>query len=315
MTSTPTVIRSRSFDVTQPDNASGQVVVFSRDEIQFSPAPLADEGGQANARFTYTVSDGNGHEVAGEVTITVLPEPLAEPPFARDDSTFTFVDVPVTVDVLRNDGDPSGGRPTLSGRPGCPSGGQATVTADRQVRYDPPPGSSGAFRCTYEVTNARGLRASASIIVSVREPQVTNQAPQVVNDRLTVAINETASINVIANDTDPDGDDAGLELVSSTAPTLGTATRAGNTITFTAGPVTGDDDDQLSGRRYRRRGLARASVGDDHRARQRPTDRCRRLTVDLRPGHAPAVQRSGERQRSRRDRRWPLGRVGGSGVG
>ncbi len=226
-------------DVTQPENASGQVTVFSRDEIQFSPSPLTDDGGQANARFTYTVSDGNGHEVAGEVTITVLPEPLAEPPFARDDSTFTFVDVPVTVDVLRNDGDPSGERPELIGRPGCPSGGQATVTADSQVRYDPPAGVSGAFRCTYEVTNTRGLRASASIIVSVREPQVTNQAPQVVNDRLTVAINETASIDVVANDTDLDGDDAALELVSSTAPSLGTASRSGNTITFTAGAATG----------------------------------------------------------------------------
>ena len=162
--------------VTQPDNGIGQAVVFSRDEIQFSPAPLTDAVGQATARFSYTVSDGNGHEVAGEVTVTVLPEALAEPPFARDDSTFTFVDVPVTVDVLRNDGDPSGGRLTLVGRPGCPSGGRATVTTDSQVRYDPPSGGSGAFRCTYEVTNARGLRASASIIVSVREPAITNLA-------------------------------------------------------------------------------------------------------------------------------------------
>ena len=177
--------------VTQPENNSGQAVVFSRDQIQFSPSPLADDGAQANARFTYTVSDGNGHEVAGEVTVTILPEPLAEPPFARDDSTFTFVDVPVTVDVLRNDGDPSGGRPTIVGRPGCPSGGQATVTADSQVRYDPPLGQSGAFRCTYEVTNARGLRASASVIVSVREPQITNLPPDVVNDRLAVEIGET----------------------------------------------------------------------------------------------------------------------------
>ena len=47
---------------------------------------------------------GNSWTV-GDVTITVLPEPLAEPPFARDDSTFTYIDVPVTVDVLRNDGD------------------------------------------------------------------------------------------------------------------------------------------------------------------------------------------------------------------
>ena len=226
--------------VTQPDDDVGQAVVFSRGQIQFSPSPLADEAGQANARFTYTVSDGNGHEVAGDVTVTVLPEPLAEPPFARDDSTFTFVDVPVTVDVLRNDGDPSGGRPTIVGRPGCPSGGRATVTADSQVRFDPPLGESGAFRCTYEVTNTQGLRASASIIVSVREPETTNLPPEVVNDRLTVEIGETASIDVVANDRDPDGADGELELVSSTAPTLGTATRNGNTVTFVAGTQIGN---------------------------------------------------------------------------
>ncbi len=226
--------------VTQPDNDSGQAVVFSRDSIQFSPSPLADELGQANARFTYTVTDGHGHLVAGEVLITVLPEALAAPPFARDDSTFTFVDVPVTIDALRNDGDPSGGRPTIVGRPGCPSGGQATVTADGQIRYDPPRGLSGAFRCTYEVTNARGLRASASIIVSVRQPQVTNAAPEVVNDRLTVEVGATASVNVVANDRDPDGADSELRLVSSTAPTLGSATRSGNTITFVAGSQTGN---------------------------------------------------------------------------
>ncbi len=226
--------------VTQPGNNSGQAVVFSRDQIQFSPSPLADDGEQASARFTYTVSDGNGHEVAGEVAVTILTEALAEPPFARDDSTFTFVDVPVTVDVLRNDGDPSGGRPTIVGRPGCPSGGQATVTADSQVRYDPPLGQSGAFRCTYEVTNARGLRASASVIVSVREPQITNLPPDVVNDRMAVEVGEISSINVVANDRDPDGSDGDLELVSSTAPTLGTATRTGNTITFVAGTETGN---------------------------------------------------------------------------
>ena len=226
-------------DVEQPADDNGQAIIFSRDQIQFTPAALVDEEGQATARFTYTVTDGNGHEVVGDVTITVLPEPLAEPPFARDDSTFTFVDVPVTVDVLRNDGDPSGGRPTLVGRPGCPSGGQATVTADGQVRYDPPRGRSGAFRCTYEVTNARGLTASASILVSVREPEITNRPPQAVLDSLTVEIGETGAIDVIANDIDPDGSNADLELVSSTAPVIGTATRRGRVITFVAGNQVG----------------------------------------------------------------------------
>jgi hypothetical protein len=226
--------------VTQPEDRSGQAVVFSRTQVQFSPAPLAEEDAQVSARFTYIVTDGHGHEVTGEVTVTVLPEPLNVPPFARDDSTFTFVDVPVTIDVLRNDGDPSGGRPTIVGRPGCPAGGSATVTADSQVRFDPPPGQSGAFRCTYEVTNALGLRASASIIVSVRPPVVTNLPPETVNDRLTVPVGGTASIDVVANDRDPDGPNAQLQLVSSTAPTLGTATRTGNVITFVAGSETGN---------------------------------------------------------------------------
>jgi len=226
--------------VTQPNDDSGQAVVFSREKIQFSPAPLVDEEGQATARFTYTVTDGNGHEVVGEVTVTVLPEALTEPPFARDDSTFTFVDVPVTVDVLRNDGDPSGGRPALVGRPGCPAGGQATVTADGQVRYDPPPGRSGAFRCTYEVTNARGLTATASIVVSVREPAITNLPPEANADSLTVDVGGTASIDVLSNDRDPDGSNADLELLSSTAPVLGSATRNGRVITFMAGSQTGN---------------------------------------------------------------------------
>jgi large repetitive protein len=226
--------------VTQPADGTGQAIVFDREKIQFSPAPLVDEEAQATARFTYTVSDGNGHEVVGDVTITVLPEPLAEPPYARDDSTFTYVDVPVTIDVLRNDGDPSGGRPTLVGRPGCPAGGDATVTADSQVRYDPPAGRSGAFRCTYEVINARGLTASASIIVSVREPAITNLPPVANPDSLTVEVGETASIDVLANDSDPDGPNSALELVSSTAPLLGTATRSGRIITFVAGNQTGN---------------------------------------------------------------------------
>lgn len=226
--------------VTQPSNDAGRVVVFSRSSIQFTPTPLGDDdSGQSSARFTYTVSDGNGHEVVGEVTVTVLPEALVQPPFARDDSTFTYVDVPVTVDVLRNDGNPSGGRPTLVGSPGCPAGGRATVTTDSQIRLDPPPGMSGSFRCNYEVTNASGARASAAIIVSVRERQARNEPPIAVNDFVSVEVGKSVSVDVTANDRDPDGPNSELSVVSSTAPIIGTAQREGNVITFTAGSQTG----------------------------------------------------------------------------
>ena len=127
--------------ISQP-NSGGSATNGGRNQIEFTPSTIDDEA-DANARFTYTVSDGNGHEVVGDVTVTVLAEALPEPPYARDDSTFTFVNDPVTIDVLRNDGDPSGERPTIVGTPGCPTGGTATVTADSQVRFDPPAGRIG----------------------------------------------------------------------------------------------------------------------------------------------------------------------------
>ncbi len=225
-------------DVTQPEDERGRVAVLAPDRVQFTPTAL-DDGDDAIARFTYTVDDGNGHQVVGDITVTVLPEALPEPPYAQDDSTFTFIDIPVTVDVLRNDGDPSGGRPRLVGSPGCASGGSAIVTADGQVRFTPPRGRSGAFRCTYEVTNSGGLRAGASIIISVREPLITNEPPDARLDQLNVEIGTTKSINVTLNDDDPDGDDSALEVVSSTSPSIGSATRSGNTITFTAGTQLG----------------------------------------------------------------------------
>ena len=224
-------------DVTQPPDGLGQAVIVD-DKVQFTPASIGDRD-DTNARFTYTVTDGFDHEVTSDISVSILRESVARPPYARDDSTFTYMNSPVTVDVLRNDGDPAGERPTLVGTPGCPGGGRAVVTADGQVRYDPPTDAVGAFRCNYEVTNSRNLRASASIIVSVRAPLLTNAPPVAADDTLTVEVGAVGSIDVTTNDSDPDGQNSDLTVVSSTAPIIGSATRRGNVITYTAGTAMG----------------------------------------------------------------------------
>jgi hypothetical protein len=173
------------------------------------------------------------------VNIRVLAEPIAAPPFAQDDSATTEVDVPITLDVLRNDGDPSGERPTLIGTPGCAGGGTALVTVAAKVTFKPPSGRAGVFRCTYEVTNTQGLRATASIIVSVLEPAVANVAPVVANEDRTVELGEQLVVDLLQNDNDPDGPHSELRVLSSTAPVLGRATRVGGVITFDAGPTPG----------------------------------------------------------------------------
>ena len=113
------------------------------------------------------------------MTVRVLPEAIAAPPLARDDAATTEVDVPVTIDVSRNDVDPSGERPKLTGEPGCAGGGKAAVTTDDRVTFTPPEGQAGLFSCTYQVTNSQGLPANARIIVSVIAPPTINKPPVV----------------------------------------------------------------------------------------------------------------------------------------
>ncbi len=209
------------------------------DQVQYRAATSVDDEDGSLERFSYVISDGNGHEVRGELTIRVLPEPIAAPPFAQDDAATTEIDLPVTLDVLRNDGDPSGERPTLVGTPGCAGGGTAVVTPDARVTYRPPPGMAGVFSCTYEVTNSQGLRAGAAIVVSVLEPEIVNLAPIVTDEEVTVVIGETLVIDLLANDRDPDGEAADLRVLSSTRPALGRASRDGGVITFEAGTATG----------------------------------------------------------------------------
>ena len=231
----PVILVSVSSD---SDSTTGRVRVQGN-RIEYTAASIATDDGVGVDRFTYVISDGNRHEVTGEVSVRVLTEPIGAPPFAQDDSATTEVDVRVTLDVLRNDGDPSGERPTLVGEPGCAGGGSAAVTPDNRVIYTPPPGLAGVFRCTYEVTNSQGRRATAAIFVNVVEPDIANLAPIVVDEEMSVLVGGVLVVNLLQNDSDPDGRPSDLRVLSSTAPSLGTADRDAETLTFDAGLTSG----------------------------------------------------------------------------
>ncbi|MEM9745571.1 MAG: Ig-like domain-containing protein [Actinomycetota bacterium] len=224
-------------EVTQPDERRGTARIVDN-QVEFAAAPL-DEGDEedAVARFTYTVDDGFGHQVTGEISITILPEPLRAPPTAQDDFVTTTVDQPVLADVLENDNDPSGGKPLLTGTPSCLAGGTGTITTDNRIRYQPPLGRIGNFTCQYEVVNRNGDgRASATLTITVEQPPDTNLAPITVDDLHTVEVGESIVVDVTENDIDPDSDFA-LTVTSVTQPSRGEATRSGNFIRYS-----GDDE-------------------------------------------------------------------------
>ena len=170
-----------SFDLlsaTDPIDGSGTTAVEGN-SVRFTPN-LPDITEPTTVTFDYKISDGHSHGAIGKVTVIVLLEALPKPPFARDDFADTVTDLPVTIDVLANDTDPSGGGPPhLTTNPVCAGGGEAIRTPDDRVTFIPPRGEIGTFSCQYMISNTQGLGAEASIIVTVKDPPRGNQAPTI----------------------------------------------------------------------------------------------------------------------------------------
>jgi len=199
--------------------------------VRFTPN-LPDITEPTPVTFPYTITDGNGHEVTGRVTVTVLVEALPRAPIARDDFADTFTDKAVNIDVLANDSDPSGGKPSLIGMPVCPGGGEALTTTDNRVTFKPPVGQFGTFRCSYTVSSIQGLLTEALIIITVTEAPAGNSDPVINQTAIQQQVNVGESLTISANATATDADSDALVFSSLDTPTIGQVIFAPGTSSF-----------------------------------------------------------------------------------
>jgi len=152
--------------------------------------------------FTYTASDGHGGTDTATVTITV--NPVNDPPRAVDDAATTPPDVPVQVNVLANDSDPDGDALTVSAYdPSSTQGGPVSCTAAGVCTYTPPTGFTGTDVFTYTASDGHGGTGTATVTITVNP---VNDPPRAVDDAATTPPDVPVQINVLVNDSDPDGD-------------------------------------------------------------------------------------------------------------
>ena len=198
--------------VSQP--ASG-TVVNNGDFVTYAPAA----GFQGEDSFTYTVSDGSDSATA-TVTVTVNNDA----PVAQPDSAETRSGESVQIDVLANDSDPNGDKLALVAVSGASNGTPSIVGAE--IRYAPNDGFSGTDSFTYTVRDTGGAEATGEVSVTV-----SSQPPVAAPDSAQVIIGQSVDIDVLANDTDPDGDP--ITLIGVSAPLRGTAEIVGQRIRYT----------------------------------------------------------------------------------
>lgn len=203
--------------VTDPD---GGTVIVDGDNITYTPDD--DFSGDTDT-FTYTISDGNGGTDSATVTVTVEPNPLPE---AADDTVSTPTNQIATIAVLANDTDPEGDPLTIAGV-ADPLNGTATVDGET-ITYSANDGFVGTDTFTYTIDDGRGGTDTATVTVIVGD---TNLAPEPTADEETINRDTTATIAVLANDSDPDGDP--LTIVGVTDPDNGTAIVDGDNVVYT----------------------------------------------------------------------------------
>ena len=162
------------------------------------------------------------------------PAPGAAPLAQADSFAFAEDAGPQVLALLANDSNVTGATVALTSVPRL---GSAVVNADGSVTYTPNLNANGADGFTYTATVGTQVSNTGSVTVNIAP---VNDLPVALADRASTVINVPVSVNLLANDTDPDGaaDVVAAANVSAVTPAGGTLSVVGGTATFSA-PVAG----------------------------------------------------------------------------
>jgi VCBS repeat-containing protein len=122
--------------------------------------------------------------------------------------------------LLANDRDPDGDVLRVASVGGA-TGGTVVLRTDGTILYTPDAGFSGPAGFSYTVSDGRGGTSTAQVALTVAAPTAPgNRAPVAQADAVATTENRRASISVLGNDSDPDGDALSVVSVNATG-TLG----------------------------------------------------------------------------------------------
>lgn len=164
---------------------------------------------------------------AGANAITPVLAPT-DPNVVADTAT-TTQGAAVTIPVLGNDSAANGGTLTITAV-GKPQFGTAT-TDGQTVTYTPNATFVGTDSFSYFVSDGKGGVAAGSVTVTVNGAGGPNQPPTAVNDSVGTTLGMAITINVLGNDSDPNGDV--LLITIDGQPQHGTAVVQNGQIVYT----------------------------------------------------------------------------------
>lgn len=171
--------------------------------VQVTPV----NGFTGTIRFRYTVTDGRGGSDTATATVVVRDRSSTDnrAPIAVTDIATVTAGQKAYIDVLLNDRDPDGDSLVVVDA-STPTGVVSFDPAGRLIFEPGPASDEGEVELTYVIEDDFGERTEGIVRAAIRLKD-SNQRPDARNDGATTAVAQPVSVNLLANDTDPDGDD------------------------------------------------------------------------------------------------------------
>ena len=168
----------------------------------------------------YEVQDAAGGVAFARIELDMV---VNQGPTAVDDQATTLINTPVDIDVLANDTDTEGDEIRLIA---VQTNQGDAVIMNKRIRFTPAQDFTGTAIITYTISDGNGEDSTAEVRVFIAR----NYPPRAVADAAETNDSTAIIIDVLANDSDPDGDSLTITSVQTTS---GTAVVENNQIRFT----------------------------------------------------------------------------------
>lgn len=194
--------------VTSVFRVVGGTAVLEETGIRFTAA--ADFNGKAS--FSYKIADGRGGSSEAAAAFTV--KPVNDAPVAASIAVKTDEDVALKGRVAASDIDGDALSYAIKADAGASKGNAKVDAATGEWVYTPNADVNGTDSFTVVVSDGRGGSVESLVTVTIAP---VNDAPVAVADRIALAERDRTSFDLVANDTDVEGDRLALVSVAVTA--------------------------------------------------------------------------------------------------
>lgn len=203
--------------VEEPDEG----LIFTAEDVVRYQAPETAQ--TVTAVYRIVDETGQSHSATIRIHVQARGDESNSPPVPEDVETRAFAGEQIRIPINTYGIDPDGDSVQLLGLDSSPELGRVVEVGPGYLDYQPYTNSAGTETFEYAVQDRLGAVATAQVTVGVIPPPERNRPPVAVPDEIEVRPDREVQVDVLANDTDPDGDtlvfadpavveDAGLEV-------------------------------------------------------------------------------------------------------